>query len=87
MIKLTGIIKMIDIENNNGNDKVVLTLSPQTSKGLEQIMFIEFQGKYSRRTLDVKVSDLVQVSVLFNGKISALGRRYNNIIGIHLEKI
>lgn len=77
MIELELTIDQITVENNNGNDKVVLSCKNQKNK----LLFIEFQGKNVKKVEPFIEGQIVNISFSFNGKISSLGRRYNNIIG------
>lgn len=83
MIQLIGIIEKIETQNNNGSDKKVVTLKLESSDKA----FVEFQGNRSSLLDDFSESHKVQINIKFKGKVSNLGRRYNNIIGTHIEKI
>lgn len=75
-MEISGIIDCIAVENNNGNDKKVVTLNMG-----KEVLFVEFQGKNITLIEDYHQGDDVTVYVKFNGKVSGLGRKYNNIIG------
>lgn len=83
MINVTGIIENIETQNNNGSDKKVVTLK----LGSSDTVFIEFQGNKSSILDDFSEGHKVQIKIKFIGKVSRLDRRYNNIIGTHIEKI
>lgn len=75
-MEISGIIDCIAVENNNGNNKKVLTLSMG-----REVLFVEFQGKNITLLDDYQSGDDVIINARFNGKVSGLGRKYNNIIG------
>ncbi|GLB47824.1 hypothetical protein [Neptunitalea lumnitzerae] len=79
-MELTGKIDCIAVENNNGNDKKMLTLV----NGRE-VLFVEFQGKNIHLLDTFEKGDEVSIQARFNGKISGLGRKYNNIIGKRID--
>ncbi|GLB52997.1 hypothetical protein NBRC110019_20370 [Neptunitalea chrysea] len=81
-MELSGKIDCITVENNNGNDKKVVTLV----NGRE-ILFVEFQGKNIQLLDEYHTGDDVTVQVRFNGKVSGLGRKYNNIIAKRIALI
>lgn len=83
MIKITGIIENIEVVNNNGNDKKMLTLK----LGSSDTVFIEFQGNKSSLLDGFSEGHKVQIKIKFTGKVSSLDRRYNNIIGTRIEQI
>lgn len=83
MIKITGIIEKIESQNNNGSDKKVVTLKLESS----DTVFIEFQGNKSSLLDDFIEGHKAQIKIKFNGKVSTLDRKYNNIIGTRIEKI
>lgn len=87
MTKLIGMVQKIEVENNNGNEKVVITLSPKNKRGFGGMLFIEFQGSNIDKTNGVKVFDNIIVDVVFKGKISYNGNRFNNIIGKSIKSI
>lgn len=83
MLELQGTIEEIVQENNNGHDKLVVTLQA----GRNNKVFIEFQGKYRKLLDGYSEGQRVEIRVRFNGKVSKLGRRYNNIIAKSIQHI
>lgn len=83
MIEITGTVQGIEKENDNGHIKNVVTLLT----GKKNLLFIEFQGKSIYKTKSIKTGKEVSVKVVFNGKRSMLGRKYNNIIGKSIKHI
>ena len=83
MTELTGTIQTITQENNNGKDKKIVTLNA----GRNNILFIEFQGKMMNVLENFRENQQVKIRLRFNGKISKLGRRYNNLIGKSINPI
>lgn len=81
-MEIEGIVEAINKENNNGHDKKVLTIAA----GKNNTLFVEFQGKLMEKVRDVNPNDRVKVKIRFNGKVSQIGRRYNNIIGKSIKK-
>ena len=81
---IKGIIESIEIDNANGHEKKVVTLS----LGVWKNVFIEFRGQRMNLLNNLKQDDAVAVNASFNGKISkSTGIRYNNIIGLEIKKI
>lgn len=83
MIEVTGTIETIELENNNGQNKKIITLQA----GRNNKLFIEFQGKMIYELDTYSVGNKVSIRVRFNGKISKLKRKYNNIIGKSIKSI
>lgn len=83
MIELKGRIEKIETENNNGRDKKVVTLQ----LGRSNTVFVEFQGKMADAVNDFNEGQDVQVKIRFNGKVSNLNRKYNNIVGKSIKSI
>jgi hypothetical protein len=81
MIELKLNIDEITTENNNGNEKKILS----GTYGESEKVFIEFQGKHQKKLKTFKQGDSVWVMFRFNGKVSKIGRRYNNLIGISIK--
>lgn len=82
MIEIEGTIVEIANENNNGRDKKVMTLNA----GRNNILFIEFQGRMTEEADKFKADQHVKIRIRFNGKVSKLGRRYNNLIAKSIQK-
>lgn len=83
MIQLNGTIQKITKENNNGKEKKVVTLQA----GKHNTLFIEFQGNMIEKLEPFQKGSKIEVSIRFNGKESALGRKYNNIIAKTIKSI
>jgi hypothetical protein len=83
MTDLRGTIKAIDFENNNGNDKKVVHLEISS----HQILFIEFQGQSTELVKPIHLGKKVEIKILYRGKVSKIGRKYNNIIGKSINTI
>jgi len=81
-MEIEGRVEAIGNENNNGHEKKVITLAT----GKDNVLFVEFQGRNRGLVKDVSTGDRVRIKIRFNGKVSNLGRRYNNIIGKSLTK-
>lgn len=77
MLEINGSIAEIATENNNGRDKKVI----EVHAGRNNVVFVEFQGKMMNKVNEFSNGDKVNIKFRFNGKVSKLGRRYNNIIG------
>lgn len=82
-MELTGIIKAIDLENNNGNDKKVVTLVVENN----EICFVEFQNRNIKKLTSIEVGEIVSIIIKFNGKISRLGRKYNNLVAKSIRSL
>lgn len=82
-MEIEGTVAAITKENNNGHTKKVLTLITHKT----HVLFVEFQGKHMQKLEGVAQGDKVAITVYFNGKVSHLGRRYNNIIGRSIQKL
>lgn len=76
-MEIEGYVQAIAIENNNGHDKKVITVSTAD----DQVLFVEFQGKARKLVREIIPQDKVRIRFKFNGKVSKIGRKYNNIIG------
>lgn len=83
MTEIKGIAQAIEEVNDNDRLKKVLTLA----LGKRGLMFIEFQGRSRCEVDGLKCGQKVSVKIVFNGKTSRLGRRYNNIIGKSIKQI
>ena len=82
-MEITGVVEAINNENNNGHDKKELTIAA----GKNNTLFVEFQGKTMEKVWDISPNDKVKVNIRFNGKVSKIGRRDNNIVGKSIKKI
>ncbi len=83
MLEVNGTIEEIVQENNNGHNKKVVTLQA----GKNNTLFIEFQGRYMKYLDGFFEGQRVSVKIRFNGKISKLNRRYNNIVAKSIKHL
>lgn len=83
MIEIEGLIVELATENNNGVDKKVVTLNA----GRNNTLFVEFQGKMAQRLKGFNTGDRARIKIRFNGKVSKLGRRYNNLIAKEINRV
>jgi len=93
MTEYTGSIEKISLHNNNGNDKVVIHLNilghvPRAMANyVSNTLFVEFQGSNIKKTKNFREGDEVCIGCYHNGKVSKLGRLYNNIVGYRIKPI
>ena len=83
MTEVRGTIQSVEAENNNGREKKVVTLA----MGRSDKIFIEFQGRAGELVSSSMIDKNVSVRIVFNGKVSKLGRRYNNILGKSIKTL
>lgn len=83
MTTIKGKIEKITTEHNYGKQKKVITLQ----MGRHNTVFVEFQGNMISWLDSYSEGDQVSVRVRFNGKVSNLGRKYNNIIAKSIKTI
>lgn len=83
MITIEGKIDKITTELNNGKEKKVITLK----MGRHNTVFVEFQGRMMEWLDSYHEGDRVQMRIRFNGKVSSLGRKYNNIIAKSIKTV
>lgn len=83
MTEIKGTVEAIEKENNNGHDKKILTVKV----GRNNVVFVEFQGNKINILNNISAGQKVVIKFRFNGKISKMGRRYNNIIGKSIKTI
>lgn len=83
MTTIEGTIETIETEHNHGKKKKVITLQ----MGRHNTVFVEFQGKMMDWLDSYSEGDRVSMRIRFNGKVSSLGRKYNNIIAKSIKTI
>ena len=82
-LEIEGTIDDITTENNNGSEKKVITLKA----GRSNTLFVEFQGNKVNLLDGFIKGDRVIIKPRYNGKVSKIGRKYNNIIGKTIKKL
>ena len=80
---IEGKIEKITTEQYNGKEKKIITLQ----MGPHNTVFVEFQGRMIEWLESYSEGDQVAMRIRFNGKTSALGRKYNNIIAKTIKTI
>lgn len=58
-------------------EKIVVSLRPDPY----QLLFVEFRASRTKIIAPFKESQQVIISVVYEGKVSKLGKQYNNIVG------
>lgn len=83
MTTIEGKIEKIATEKTHLREKKVVTLKMGTCN----TVFVEFQGKSISWLDSYNEGDRVQMRIRFNGKVSSLGRKYNNIIAKSIKTV
>ncbi|WP_448607620.1 hypothetical protein [Paenimyroides ceti] len=79
---VTGYIDKFSYCTTNGKNKVELHIRLPETKAL---VFIQFQGRKIDKLQNFTINQLVSVAYEFNGKVSSMGKNYNNLIGHDLK--